>query len=84
MMDIVERLRHAAATASNDDLSSQGTEKRSRHVERIDAMLAGADEIEKLRTAIALAVASTTASTSRMTGALTVVGGLGVVRPMWA
>jgi hypothetical protein len=55
MMDIVERLRHAATTASNDDLSSQGTQKRSRHVERIDAMLAGADEIEKLRTAIALA-----------------------------
>ena len=51
-MDIVERLRHAATTASNDDLSSLGTEKRRRHAERFDAMLAGADEIEKLRTAL--------------------------------
>jgi hypothetical protein len=71
-MDIVERLRHAATTASNDDLSSEGTEDRRRHVERIDAMLAGADEIEKLRqTGLA------TASTSRTTGPLTVGGGVG-------
>jgi hypothetical protein len=78
-MDIVERLRHAATTASNDDLSSQGTEKRHRHVERIDAMLAGADEIEKLRTALHQ-TGLATASTSRTTGALMVEGGFGRFR----
>jgi hypothetical protein len=50
MTTIPERLRHAATTASNDDYSKPGTEARRRHVERVDAMLAGADEIERLET----------------------------------
>jgi hypothetical protein len=44
-----DRLRRAATTASNDDASLPMTEKRERHVERVDAMLAGADELSRLR-----------------------------------
>jgi hypothetical protein len=48
-MDIVERLRHAATTACNDDLSDPNSEKRARHVERYEAMQEGTAEIDRLR-----------------------------------
>lgn len=51
-MDIVERLRMAATTATNDDVTHPSSEKRKRHVARVDALLAGADEIERLRAAL--------------------------------
>lgn len=43
---IVERLRHAATTACNDDMSEPMSEKRTRHIRRVQAMRDGADEIE--------------------------------------
>lgn len=49
MTDIVERLRHAFTTASNDDLSKPGTEARERHCARLDAMQEAAAEIARLR-----------------------------------
>jgi hypothetical protein len=36
--DIVTRLRRSITTASNDDESKPGTEKRRRHIERMEAM----------------------------------------------
>lgn len=48
-MDIVNALRHATATASNDDVTEPGTELRQRQIGRIDAMLGGIEEIERLR-----------------------------------
>ena len=36
--DVIQRLRHAISTASNDDLSAPMSEKRRRHVERVSAM----------------------------------------------
>jgi hypothetical protein len=36
--DVLERLQKAIVTASNDDISEPMTEKRKRHVERLDAM----------------------------------------------
>lgn len=47
--DIVDRLKHAIATATNDDETKPLTDKRARKVERIDTMLAAIDEIERLR-----------------------------------
>nr|RAV93325.1 hypothetical protein DBT53_10445 [Aerococcus mictus] len=46
MDDLVEKLRHAAMTASNDDVSEPRSEKRMRHTDRVDAMLTAADRIE--------------------------------------
>lgn len=48
-LDLVKRLEHARATASNDDYSKPGTPERTRHVERLDAMNAASDEITRLR-----------------------------------
>ena len=36
--EVIERLRRAVQTACNDDVSEAGTEKRARHIERVDAM----------------------------------------------
>mgnify|MGYP001605568856 CR=1 FL=1 len=47
-MDILERINRAITTASNDDLSQIGADKRTRHVERIDTMQAAYAEIERL------------------------------------
>lgn len=40
-------LRHAVTTASNDDLTEAGTEKRQRHIERVDVMIAAAEFLEE-------------------------------------
>jgi hypothetical protein len=45
---LVERLRLAIATASNDDDSKPGDDKRLRHVARIDTMSEAADRISAL------------------------------------
>lgn len=47
--DLADRLAHAIATASNDDLSKPNTDKRRRHTERIDVML---EAVEALRAAL--------------------------------
>lgn len=49
MTDIVFRLIHSITTASNDDVSEPMTEKRRRHVERVDTLREAADEIERLQ-----------------------------------
>jgi hypothetical protein len=43
---LAERLRHASTTASNDDLSKPGTEKRQRHADRVPVMLEAADALD--------------------------------------
>jgi len=43
---LAERLRHASTTASNDDLSKPGTEKRQRHADRVAVMLEAADDLD--------------------------------------
>lgn len=50
--DITMKLSRAITTASNDDYSEPGTEKRDRHCQRIMAMREAIDEIERLRDAI--------------------------------
>jgi len=50
---MIERLRHAATTASNDDESAIGTEKRRRHVERVDVMLEAAALLQSLSEQVA-------------------------------
>jgi hypothetical protein len=47
-----ERLRHAAATAQNDDYTEPMSEMRARHVARVMVMAEAADEIERLRIAM--------------------------------
>lgn len=47
--DITMRLSRAITTASNDDYSEAGTEKRDRHCQRLEAMRDAIDEIERLR-----------------------------------
>jgi hypothetical protein len=50
MSDVIEKLRYAMQTASNDDLSSEpGTEKRRRHVERLGTMAQAIGVIEQQR-----------------------------------
>lgn len=44
--DLGKRLRHAIATAMNDDLSELGSEKRRRHSDRLDTMSAAAAFLE--------------------------------------
>lgn len=51
--DVVGLLRHAIATASNDDFSKAGSSDRARHTERIDVMAKAADEIDRLTAALA-------------------------------
>lgn len=43
--EIVAKLLWAATTASNDDLSEPGSEKRKRHVERLDILREAAEWI---------------------------------------
>jgi hypothetical protein len=45
--DLVKRLRHAITTATNDDLSAPGTDKRQRYVERIGAMYEAIDALAR-------------------------------------
>lgn len=52
MADVIEKLSYAITTASNDDTSEPRSEKRKRHVQRIDAMNEAIDEISRLRTAL--------------------------------
>lgn len=47
--ELVTRLRHAATTAQNDDMSEPGTLKRTRHIDRVDAMLIAAEYLEGLQ-----------------------------------
>lgn len=42
---LADKLVHAATTASNDDISEPMSDKRKRHVERVDAMLEAADSL---------------------------------------
>lgn len=55
-----ERLRHAATTASNDDLSKPGTDKRQRHADRVAVMLEAADELDAKDARIAKLTAEVT------------------------
>jgi len=45
--DIARRLRKSVQTASNDDYSEAGTDKRLRHVQRIETMSDAADFLER-------------------------------------
>lgn len=45
---LAKRLRRALVTMQNDDLSAPGTEKRTRHVSRSDALLDAAEFLEAL------------------------------------
>ena len=54
--DLVERLTRCIVTASNDDYSEAMTDKRTRHIERLEAMSEAADaltasrsDVERLR-----------------------------------
>lgn len=49
MGDVIDNLRRAMTTASNDDLSEPGSDKRHRHVQRLAAMSEAIGEIERLR-----------------------------------
>lgn len=51
-MTLCDRLRHAITTASNDDYSEAGSDKRKRHTDRLDAMAEAIAEIERLRSVI--------------------------------
>jgi hypothetical protein len=53
MNNVVEKLRRAITTASNDGMSEPGTVKRERHVERLATMSDAIDEIERLRKDVA-------------------------------
>lgn len=53
---ILVRLRYAILTATNDDLSEPGTEKRTRHIARIEAMHDAMEEIVSLCAAAGLTV----------------------------
>ena len=44
--DLGRRLRHAITTAMNDDESEVGTEKRKRHLDRVDVMSAASAFLE--------------------------------------
>lgn len=44
---IAVALRHAATTATNDDLTELSSEKRHRHVDRVETMLAAAEFLEE-------------------------------------
>ena len=48
MGDTITALQRAIATASNDDTSTNGSEARDRHVQRLSAMLDAASEIASL------------------------------------
>jgi hypothetical protein len=52
MDDVLTRLRHAITTESNDHDAAPGTTSRQRHIDRVNAMLDGCDEIERLRAAL--------------------------------
>lgn len=56
---ILVRLRYAILTATNDDLSEPGTEKRTRHIARIEAMHDAMEEIVSLCAAAGLTVGET-------------------------
>jgi hypothetical protein len=53
------RLRDAAQTAQNDDLSKPDTEKRQRHVIRVEAMLDAAEYLEEVMPAVPQTVRET-------------------------
>ena len=44
--DLHRRLQNAIVTAINDDLSDVGTEKRRRHLDRLDVMSAAAEFLQ--------------------------------------
>jgi hypothetical protein len=44
--EIVKRLRHTVLTATNDDYSAQSTEKRDRHIARLEAIQDAIDFLE--------------------------------------
>ena len=50
--DLVKRLSHAITTATNDDTTEVGTEKRNRHVDRINVMLDVRARIEAMTAAL--------------------------------
>lgn len=45
---LAKRLRHAMTTMQNDDLSAPGTDKRARHVARVNTLLDAAELLESL------------------------------------
>ena len=47
---LAKRLRHALVTMQNDDLSAPGTDKRTRHISRTDALLDAAEFLEAMVT----------------------------------
>jgi hypothetical protein len=49
--DVLSRLRHAVTTESNDCDALPGA-RRQRHYDRVNAMLDGCEEIERLRAAL--------------------------------
>lgn len=55
MSDINAQLARAITTASNDDMTKPGSDKRERHVQRLTAMTDAADEIARLRALNAMA-----------------------------
>lgn len=52
MSDIIDCVKHAITTANNDDISEPMTEKRMRHVARVEYMEQAIAEIERLRKGI--------------------------------
>jgi hypothetical protein len=49
--DLARELRRAVQTTSNDDGSLPGTDERSRHIQRVNAMWAAAEFLEEIATA---------------------------------
>lgn len=45
---IAEQLRHSVVTATNDDYSKVGSEKRARHIDRLTAMQDAHAALERL------------------------------------
>lgn len=50
--ELKRRLLHSITTAMNDDISKVGTDKRLRHMDRLDAMSAAAEFLEKYGSAL--------------------------------
>ena len=48
ILPVGERLQHAVITATNDDYSEVGSEKRARHIERLTAMQDAHAELNRL------------------------------------
>lgn len=47
--ELIARLRYAATTAQNDDMSEPGSLNRTRHIDRVETMLLAAEYLEGLQ-----------------------------------